>query len=85
MWGRNETTSAGNMKNYSRAADLKNLTLPALYMCGRCDEATPQSTAYFQQHTPNSRLVVFENASHTAYREVPNEYFKTMRAFLHQH
>lgn len=85
MWGANETTSTGNMKNYSRAADLKRLTLPVLYLCGRFDEATPASTVYFQQHTPHSRLVVFENASHTAYREVPDVYFKTVRQFLHQH
>ena len=85
MWGQNETTSTGNMKNYSRSASLKNLTLPVLYLCGRYDEATPASTAYFQRHTPQSRLVVFENASHTAYREVPDEYFRTVREFLHQH
>ncbi|HEX8657763.1 MAG TPA: proline iminopeptidase-family hydrolase [Hymenobacter sp.] len=85
MWGRNETTATGNMKHYSRAADLQHLNLPVLYLCGRYDEATPASTAYFQQHTPNSRLVVFENASHTAYREVPDQYFKAVREFLHQH
>lgn len=85
MWGQNETTSTGNMKNYSRTASLKTLTLPVLYLCGRYDEATPASTAYFQSLTPQSRLVVFENASHTAYREVPDQYFKTVREFLHQH
>ncbi|MBF9239718.1 proline iminopeptidase-family hydrolase [Hymenobacter sp. BT683] len=85
MWGKNETTSTGNMKNHSRTAALKNLTLPVLYLCGRYDEATPTSTAFFQKRTPNSQLVVFENASHTAYREVPNLYFKTVREFLRQH
>ncbi|UOQ99385.1 proline iminopeptidase-family hydrolase [Hymenobacter sp. 5317J-9] len=83
MWGKNETTSTGNMKNYSRVASLKNLTLPVLYLCGRYDEATPTSTAYFQQRTPHARLVVLENASHTAYREVPEAYFKAVRDFLH--
>ncbi|MBJ6111449.1 proline iminopeptidase-family hydrolase [Hymenobacter sp. BT523] len=84
MWGKNETTSTGNMKNYSRASSLNNLTLPVLYLCGRYDEATPASTAYFQRRTPHSRLVVLENASHTAYREVPDAYFRAVRDFLHQ-
>lgn len=85
MWGANETTSTGNMKTYSRAADLKRLTLPVLYLCGRYDEATPTSTAYFQRHTPHAQLVVFEHASHTAYREVPDQYFQAVRDFLHRH
>ncbi|WP_143434732.1 proline iminopeptidase-family hydrolase [Hymenobacter roseosalivarius] len=82
MWGPDEAQATGSLKSYSRAADLKKLTLPVLYLCGRYDEAAPATVAYFQKQTPNSQLVIFENASHKAYWEVPEEYFKTVRGFL---
>jgi proline iminopeptidase len=82
MWGPDEAQATGTLKNYSRANDLKKLTVPALYLCGRYDEAAPATVTYFQQQTPNSQLVIFENASHKAYWEVPEEYFQTVRTFL---
>ena len=82
MWGPDEAQATGSLKNYSRANDLKNLAVPVLYLCGRHDEAAPATVAYFQKQTPNSQLVIFEKASHKAYWEVPEEYFKTVRAFL---
>ncbi|GAC1371522.1 MAG: proline iminopeptidase-family hydrolase [Hymenobacter sp.] len=84
MWGPDEAQCTGNLRHYSSVARLKDLPVPSLYLCGRYDEATPASTAYFQQLTPNSRLVVFEKASHKAYMEVPDEYFRTVRGFLHR-
>ncbi|QNP53236.1 proline iminopeptidase-family hydrolase [Hymenobacter qilianensis] len=84
MWGPDEAQATGTLKNYSRANDLKKLTVPVLYLCGRFDEAAPATVAYFQKQTPNSQLVVFENASHKAYWEVPEQYFQTVRAFLHK-
>ncbi len=89
MWGPDETIAMGNLKGYTCVDRLKNLTLPVLYLCGQYDEASPESTRYFQQHTgtkrsPKARLVVFPNASHATYREVPDLYFKTVRAFLHE-
>lgn len=84
MWGPDESQCTGNLRSYSSAAHLQDLTVPTLYLCGQYDEATPTSTAYFQQLTPRSRLVVFANASHKAYLEVPDQYFRTVREFLHQ-
>ncbi len=87
MWGPDETIATGNLKGYSCVDRLKHLTLPVLYLCGQYDEASPESTAYFRQRTgsgksPKAQLVVFANASHATYREVPDAYFKTVRAFL---
>ena len=84
MWGPDEAQCTGNLRAYSSAARLKDLAVPTLYLCGQYDEATPASTAYFQKLTPRSRLVVFANASHKTYLEVPDQYFRTVREFLHQ-
>lgn len=89
MWGLDETIATGNLKGYTCIDRLKNLTLPVLYLCGHYDEASPESTTFFQQHpgnrrSPKARLVVFPDASHATYREVPDLYVKTVRAFLHE-
>lgn len=84
MWGPDEAQCTGNLRTYSSAARLKDLAVPTLYLCGQYDEATPVSTAYFQHLTPRSRLVVFANASHKPYLEVPDQYFRTVREFLHR-
>jgi proline iminopeptidase len=85
MWGTNEFSPSGNLMGYSCVAQLHKVKVPVLYICGEYDEATPKSTAYFQQKTPNSAIKVIRNASHSTFREQPQQYFSTLNTFLHQH
>ena len=64
MWGPNEFTATGTLKNFDLSDRLPEITHPTLLLCGRFDTATPESTARFQSLLPNSEMVVFENSAH---------------------
>lgn len=82
MWGPSEFHVTGNLKDFDCTGELKDIDIPALYTCGRFDEATPESTAYFQSLTPNAKLHIFEQSAHMPYLEEMEEYERVMRKFL---
>jgi len=84
MWGPSEFYVTGNLKEMDFTERLKEIQVPVLYLCGRHDEATPESTAYFSEQTPNSTFHVFENSAHMAYIEEPEEYEAVVREFLNR-
>lgn len=63
-------------------SQLEKIDIPTLFTCGRYDEATPASTAYFSSLTPHSTFHVFENSAHMGYVEEPEAYVQVMNAFL---
>lgn len=82
MWGPNEYTITGTLKKFDHAHDLQNITIPTLFTCGRYDEASPESTTYYQSMLPGSRIAIFEDASHSHHLEQETEYLNTVRMFL---
>ncbi|MFO1057611.1 MAG: proline iminopeptidase-family hydrolase [Dongiaceae bacterium] len=85
MWGPNEFTCVGNLKDWDRLADLPRIGQPCLVLCGHHDELTPDSAARIHRRLPNSRLKVFKNSSHMPFYEEPEAYIATLRAFLDEH
>jgi proline iminopeptidase len=53
-----------------------------LFTCGEFDEATPDTTRYYQSKLPGSEMVVFKDASHSHVLEKPDAYIRAVRAFL---
>ncbi|TWD91578.1 proline iminopeptidase [Neobacillus bataviensis] len=82
MWGPSEFTVLGNLKEFDCTPQLKDITCPTLYTCGRFDEATPETTEYYSSLSPNSKFFVFEKSAHMAYIEEPEEYLSVMGEFL---
>lgn len=82
MWGPSEFTPTGSLKTYDCTPRLHELDLPALFLCGRYDEASPESTAYYRSLVPGASLHILENSSHSGYLEEPETYIGTVRAFL---
>lgn len=82
MWGSSEFTITGNLKGYERVDLLKKISVPTLFTCGRYDESTPSTTAYYQSMLPGSEIVVFEDASHQHHLEKPEEYIEVVRNFI---
>ena len=82
MWGPSEFTVKGNLKTFDVTPQLKEITCPTLFTCGRFDEATPESTEYYSRLTPGSHFHVFENSAHMPYMEEPEEYLKVIGTFL---
>ncbi|EKN70103.1 peptidase [Neobacillus bataviensis LMG 21833] len=82
MWGPSEFTVLGNLKEFDCTTQLKDLACPALYTCGRFDEATPETTQLYSSLTPHSKFHVFEKSAHMPYIEEPEEYVTIMGEFL---
>jgi proline iminopeptidase len=82
MWGPAECYVPGSLKDYDRTSRLHELTLPTLFTCGRFDEATPETTAWYQSLVPHAEMVVFEQSAHMAHLEESQRYVEVLRDFL---
>ena len=82
MWGPSEFHATGNLEDFDRTADLATIAVPTLFTAGRYDEATPESTAWYQSLVPGAELVIFENSSHMAHLEEEGLYIEVVRDFL---
>ena len=82
MWGPSESHPTGNLKGYDCSERLHEIQVPLLFITGRFDEATPETTAWYRGFVPGARLVVIENGSHLAMYEAPDEYIQVIREFL---
>lgn len=82
MWGPSEFYMTGTLAGYDRTDRLAELDAPTLFTCGAYDEATPQTTAWYQSLLPGSQLAVFEHSAHMPHLEQPEEYLRVVRAFL---
>lgn len=82
MWGPNEFTPTGILRDYDRTGDLSDISVPVLYVCGRYDEATPESTRYYASLTPDAEVKVFGNSAHFAPLEETADFMATVGQFL---
>jgi proline iminopeptidase len=82
MWGPSEFFVTGNLLDYDRTARLAEITMPTLLTCGRFDEATPESTTFFQGLIAGSELAIFEQSAHLAHAEESAAYLERVGEFL---
>lgn len=82
MWGPSEFFPTGNLKSFDVTPRLQELQMPALFSCGKYDEATPETTAYYTSLVPGARFHLFEHSAHMTYIEEPEEYVRVVREFL---
>ena len=82
MCGPSEFSVIGSLKDLELVDRLSEITVPALFTCGRYDESTPETTALYHRSLPGSEMVVLEDASHEHHLEKPDEYLAVVRGFL---
>jgi proline-specific peptidase len=82
MWGPSEFTITGNLSEYEREDQLGALEAPVLYVCGRHDEITPESTTAYHERTPGSRIEIFPASSHVPNLEEPALFHDVLASFL---
>lgn len=85
MQGPNEFHYVGNLRHWSRARDLKNVTVPALITVGAYDEITPVCARNIGESLGGKTEVhVFPNSSHHPHFEEPDRFFPVLQNFLTQ-
>jgi proline iminopeptidase len=82
MWGPTDFVATGATRDYDRTPDLHRLTMPVLFLTGRYDTATPETTALYQGLVPGAELVVFEGSSHSPILEETEAFLSAVRVFL---
>jgi len=82
MWGPSEFHPTGNLKTYERVSRLREIRVPTFFTAGRYDEATPEATAWYRSHVPDSSLQIFEKSAHLPMFEEPETYLESIREFL---
>jgi proline iminopeptidase len=82
MWGPNEFTATGPLKDWERRSDLGALRVPTLLTTGQHDEVTLDCHTTILEQVPGSQLLVFEGCSHLTMNEKPMEYVRALRAFI---
>ncbi|WP_407676695.1 proline iminopeptidase-family hydrolase [Planomicrobium stackebrandtii] len=84
MWGASEFTVTGTLKNFDATGYLHEIEIPALFACGRFDEATPEATEYYAGLVPGAEFHVFENSSHMPGIEEPEAYLEMVREWVNR-
>ncbi|MDZ4258655.1 MAG: proline iminopeptidase-family hydrolase [Gemmatimonadales bacterium] len=82
MQGPTEFTITGNLKDWDRTAHLGEIGVPTLLTFGRYDEFTPACAETLSKGIRKAELHVFEESSHMAHLEEPEEYARVLRSFL---
>lgn len=82
MWGPSEFTATGTLKNFDGTDWLSNLEIPALFVTGEFDEATPASTYQFSRLVPGSEFAVISGSGHSTENDNFEELLAVVRRFL---
>jgi len=82
MWGRNEWTVTGALRDWDVRPRLHEVQLPTLVVRGRHDLSTEAISGTLLAGIPHAREVVFEHSSHTPVLEETDRYLEVVGAFL---
>jgi proline iminopeptidase len=82
MQGPNEFLYIGNLRHWSRLADLHKITVPVLITVGQYDEQTPACALQMKLELKQAEVHVFPNSSHVPFYEDPDLYYPALRGFL---
>ena len=82
MWGKNEFTVTGNLKDWDRTSDLPRIKLPIQIISGEFDEATPTVNQVLKEGLSNSEWTLMPGCSHLPNLEKPEEYMTIIQRFL---
>jgi proline iminopeptidase len=82
MQGPNEFLYIGNLKEWNRINEMKEVKTPSLITVGMHDELPPSCALKMHNALPNSVIKVFKNSSHMPFYEEPEAYFETLINFL---
>ena len=82
MWGPNEYTVTGTLKDWDVIDRLGEIRVPTLVTSGRHDECTPALVEPLRTGIAGAEWVLFEESAHMAYLEEPERYLEVVGGFL---
>ncbi len=82
MWGPNEFTATGTLKDWDVIGRLGGIDVPTLITSGRHDECTPKLVEPLHEGISGSEWVLFEESAHMPYLEEPERFLEVVGGFL---
>lgn len=82
MWGKNEFTVTGNLKDWDRTSELPSIKLPIQIISGEFDESTPTVNQVLKEGLSHSEWSLMPGCSHLPNLENPEEYMTIIQRFL---
>lgn len=82
MWGVTDFQGTGTLKDYDVSAQLPNINVPTLMICGEYDEARPRSCRRYADMIDGARYVTVPDAGHATMRDGGEFYLRAVRGFL---
>jgi L-proline amide hydrolase len=82
MWGPNEFTVTGTLKDWDVTGRLGEIRVPTLITSGRHDECTPALVEPLHAGVAGSEWVLFGESSHTPYLEEAERFLRVVGEFL---
>jgi proline iminopeptidase len=82
MWGANEFSITGTLKDYSSLAMLSKIAIPTLFTVGEFDEIIPEIVKEYAGKVKNSQYAELAGACHMSPWYAPDESVKVLREFL---
>lgn len=82
MWGPSEFEPTGSLKNYSRVKSLSKVIVPSLVVCGKYDEARPETVRTYADLMPNSTFKIIPKASHVIMKENKEALLKVLKTHI---
>ena len=82
MWGPNEFTVTGTLKDWDVSARLGEIQVPTLITSGRHDECTPTLVEVLHRGIAGSEWVLFEESAHMPHFEETERYLEVVGAFF---
>ncbi|MCR5134038.1 MAG: alpha/beta hydrolase, partial [Clostridiales bacterium] len=82
MWGTQQFTCNGLLKEFDVRADLDKIKVPALFVCGEYDYCKPKTGEEYSKQVADGTLLVIEDGAHQAHVEFPDLYKEKVSAWL---
>ena len=81
-FNKRDTFLLGNsMKNLDFSDRVKDITCPALIICGKKDRANMKSARYLRQNMKNAKLKIIQNTGHVVNEENPQDLGRLLDKF----
>lgn len=82
MWGKNEFSVTGNLKDWDRLKDLHRIEMPIQLISGQFDESTPRQNEAMLKAFPQASWALLPGCSHLSHLENTEDYLAIVQSFL---
>lgn len=82
LWGENEFTCTGALKDYDGSVLLPRIEVPTLFVCGEFDESSLDANRDFAELVPGAKLSIIPGASHMPMFENKTAFLTALRWFF---